>query len=131
MAKIHLGVGCERKSFVLEIGLARKPLSLFRHHSGVCTEKGKRIENAVHRIIIQSSRLRLEHKLACFVEVLQGKRKIAEIYVHRYIIWCEAQTLSSDFCCLLVLPLIRKHGTQIVVRCSLPWIALNLLMRCE
>ena len=55
------------------IGLARKPLLLFRHRRGVRPEKGKSIESIVEYRIIQFSRLRLADDLPRLVEPLQGK----------------------------------------------------------
>ena len=79
MTGIRLGVGCERQSKVLVIGLARKPLLLFRHRRGVRPEKGKSVESIVEYEIIQFSRLRLVDDLPRFVEALQGKGVVGEI----------------------------------------------------
>ena len=81
MTAIRLGVGCERQSKVLVLGLARKPLLLFRHRRGVRPEKGKSIESIVEYEIIQFSRLRLVDDLPRFVEALQGKSVVGEICV--------------------------------------------------
>ena len=61
------------------IGLARKPLLLFRHCGGVRPEKGKSIESIVEYVIIHFSRLRLVDALPRFVETLQGKGVVGEI----------------------------------------------------
>jgi hypothetical protein len=66
--------------------------------------------------------------LARFVEALQGKGVVTEIYVHGYIMGRKAQALSSDLGCLFVLPLVSEYGAQIVVCCTFPWIGLNLLL---
>ena len=84
MTAIRLGVGCERQSKVLIIGLARKPLLLFRHRRGVRPEKGKSVESIVQYEIIQFSRLRLVDDLPRFVEALQGKGVVGEILVRAY-----------------------------------------------
>ena len=81
MTTIRLGVGCERKPIVLIIGLARKPLLLFRHRGGVRPEKGKSIESIVQYQIIHFSRLRFVDDLPRFVEALQGKQAVAKVYV--------------------------------------------------
>ena len=69
------------QSIVLIVGLARKPLLLFRHRCGVRSEKGKSVESIVECVIIQLSRLRLVDDLPCFVEPLQGKSVVGEIPV--------------------------------------------------
>src|SRR6266700_3883769 len=79
MTTISLGVGCERKSDVLKLGLACKPSLLFRHRGGIRGEKGKSIKNAMEIQIIYSLRLRLVDDLACLVEVLQGNGAVGEI----------------------------------------------------
>ena len=65
------------------IGLARKPLLLFRHRRGVRPEKGKSVESIVQYEIIQFSRLRLVDDLPRFVETLQGKGVVGEIVVRK------------------------------------------------
>ena len=39
MSAIRLGIGCERKTLILVVGIARKPLLLFRHRRRVHPEK--------------------------------------------------------------------------------------------
>ena len=73
MTGIRLGVGCERQVHILVIGLARKPLLLFRHRRRVRPEKGKSVESIVEHVIIHFSRLRLMDDLPRFVKALQGK----------------------------------------------------------
>ena len=50
---IYLGVGCERKSIGLVVGLSRKPLLLFRHRGGVRSEEGKSVGSIVEYQIIR------------------------------------------------------------------------------
>ena len=95
MTAIRLGVGCERKSKVLILGLARKPLLLFRHRGGVRPEKGKSIESIVQYAIIQFSRLRLVNDLPRFVEALQGKGVVGEILVASYTDPAQGARLAS------------------------------------
>ena len=120
MTGIRLGVGCERKSKVLILGLARKPLLLFRHRRGVRPEKGKSVESIVEYAIIQFSRLRLVDDLPRFVEALQGKGVVGEIRVRTHTIRRKAQGLPRDLRGLLILPLCGVHFAQIVVRCWRP-----------
>ncbi len=81
MTAIRLGVGCERQPRVLIIGLARKPLLLFRHRRRVGAEKGKSVESIVEYEIIQFSRLRFVDDLPRFVEALQGEQAVAKVCV--------------------------------------------------
>ena len=73
MTGIGLGVRCESQSKVLILGLACKPLLLFRHRRGVRPEEGQSIESIVEYVIIQLSRLRVVEDLSRFVETLQGE----------------------------------------------------------
>src|SRR5450759_2472021 len=93
MTDIRLGVGCERKPPVLVIGLARKPLLLFRHRRGVRPEKRKSVESVVEYRTIHFSRLYLVDDLPCLVEALQGEQAVAKVCV-RATIRGEAKALA-------------------------------------
>ena len=67
MSAIRLGIGRERKTLILVVGIARKPMLLFRHRRGVRPEKCKPIESGVELVIIQFSRLRLVDNLPRFL----------------------------------------------------------------
>jgi hypothetical protein len=53
MTGVCLGVGCERKPKVLDVGPACKPLLLFRHRRRVRSEKSQSVESVVQYEIIQ------------------------------------------------------------------------------
>jgi hypothetical protein len=105
MANIRLGVGGERKSPVLKLGLARKPLLLFRSRHRVRTEEGKSVESLVKYRIIEFSRLRLMNDLSRLVEVLQSNRVVGKILVPTYLIRCKAHGLPRHLCGFPILPL--------------------------
>src|SRR5260370_37574704 len=96
MTAIRLGLGCERQPKVFILGLARKPLLLFRHRGGVRAEKGKAVESIAKQQIIQFSCLRLVDALPRFVEPLQGKGVIGESLVGTYVVRCKAHSLPRD-----------------------------------
>src|SRR5580700_7177931 len=130
MTAIRLGVGCQRKALVLIFGLARIPLSLFRHRVGVRPEEGKSVDSIVEYVIIQFSRLRLVDDLPRFIETLQGEQAVAKTYVGCGTIRGEAETLAMRLRSSLILALLHVHEAQTDMCSGISWVALNLLLKC-
>ena len=105
MTCVRLSVGGERKPEVLKVGLARKPLLLFRHRRGIRREKRQSIEGVTGYEIIQLSHLRLLDGLPCFAEALQGEQAVGNVFVRAHIIRGEAEAFAAGLRALLVLPL--------------------------
>src|ERR1035438_2157492 len=126
MSAIRLCVGCERKSDVFIIGLARKPLLLFRKRRRVRPEKGKSVESIAQRVIIHFSSLCPADGLPCFVEELQGKGVVGEVYVPRYKTWFKRHSSPTDLQRLFILSTLAINCAQIVVRCGFPRVVLDL-----
>ena len=76
MTCIGLGVGCAA-TVQSALGLARKPLLLFRHRRRIRLKKGKSVKRTVEYEIIQFLCLRLVDDLLCFFEPLQGEGSLA------------------------------------------------------
>src|SRR6266480_7620384 len=93
MTVITLGVGRERQSPILKLGLSCKPMLLFGHRGRVCPEKGKIIERTVKHKIIHFSCPCLVDDLPRFVEALQSKGVVGEVGVRIFSIRCKARAL--------------------------------------
>jgi spermidine/putrescine-binding protein len=104
MARVCLGVGCERKPLVLIIRPTLKPLLLFRHCRGIHPEKSKDIEIKVENVIVQLSRLRLTDDLPHFVESLQSEQAVGAIGVRGDIIRGQSKSFAVRFRRFLPLP---------------------------
>src|SRR5580698_9146932 len=123
MASIRLGVGRERQSIVLIIGLARKPLLVFRHRHRARTEKGKSVESIVEYDIIQFSRLRFVDDLPRLVEALQGEQDVAKVAIKGAIVRSKTETLAKRLRSPIILSLFSVHDTQTDVGCGVSRVA--------
>jgi hypothetical protein len=91
-----LSIGCERKALVLVIGLARKPLLLFRHRGRIRAEEGKNVKIIVDSAAIHVAYLRLMDDLLRFVKPLHGKGVAGEIVVYSLSFRCKTQGSLRD-----------------------------------
>src|SRR3984893_19085474 len=104
MASVRLGVGCQRQSKVLKLGLAVKPLLLLRDRSRVRPEEGKSVESLVEPEIIHLSGPRLVDDLSRFIETLQGGGVNGEILVKAHQIRRTGHDLPRNLGSFLILP---------------------------